>query len=115
MERWQVAGLTERENQAVNDLVQRLRRRLGDRLVEIRLYGSKARRTDGPESDIDLLAVVQHHTVGVRHEVFAEVSSVILEHDVLLDVNILDAVELKRLQVLGTPYAAHIQEEGITL
>ena len=110
-----MAGLTERENQAVNDLVQRLRRRLGEELIEIRLYGSKSRRSDSPESDVDLAIVVRTQTLAVRHCIFEEVSNVILEHDVLLDVHIVDERHLQELRSLGAPYAKRLDEEGVKL
>lgn len=110
-----MAGLNEREMAAVRDLVDRLRRRLGDRLVEVHLYGSKARRTDTPGSDVDLLVVVAHHTVDVRDEVFTDVSDVMLEYDVVLDAHIADRRQLADLESLGAPYAAAIRSEGVVL
>jgi predicted nucleotidyltransferase len=110
-----MAGLSEAERSAVQDVVERLRRRLGRRLVEVRLYGSKVRETADTGSDIDLAVIVTRHTPGLREQVFTEVSAVILERDVLLDVHLMDRRQLCELQRLGAPYAASIQEEGIPL
>ena len=108
-------GLTESEREAVDDLAARLRLRLGDRLVEIRIYGSKVRETDHAGSDIDLVVIVEHHTPEAREQVFTEVSSVILDYDVPLDVHVMDRPQLRRLQHLGSPYASTIREEGVPL
>jgi predicted nucleotidyltransferase len=110
-----MAGLPEREDAAVRDLVNRLRRRLGGRLVEIRLYGSKARRSDSPESDVDLAAILKRRTVGIRIQVFEEVSNVILEHDVLLDVHLLDAQDVDEMRSMGTGYAKRLDRDGVPL
>jgi len=110
-----MAGLTEREDAAVRDLVNRLRRRLGERLVEIRLYGSKARRSDSPESDVDLAVILKRRTVGIRTQVFEEVSNVILEHDVLLDVHLLDARDVDEMRAMGTGYAKRLDRDGVPL
>ena len=110
-----MAGLSHAEQAAVQDLVQRLRGRLGERLVEVRLYGSKVRKTARPESDVDLVVLVTQQTSALREEVFTEVSTVILERDVLLDVHLMDRRQLQELQRLGAPYAAVIQQEGIPL
>jgi predicted nucleotidyltransferase len=110
-----MAGLSKAEQAAVQDLVRRLRRRLGERLVEVRLYGSKVRKTARPESDVDLVVLVTQQTSALREEVFTEVSTVILERDVLLDVHLMDRGQLQELRRLGAPYAAVIQQEGIPL
>jgi predicted nucleotidyltransferase len=110
-----MAGLNERESAAVRDLADRLRKRLGKRLVEVRLYGSKARRTDTAESDVDLSVVVLRHTPAIRTEVFEEVSAAMIAHDVFLDVHISDPRHLKRLRDIGSPYGRRLQQEGILL
>jgi predicted nucleotidyltransferase len=110
-----MAGLTSREKQAVENLVKRLRRRLGRRLAEIRFYGSKARKAGGRHSDIDLLVLVRRHTVRVREDVFTEVSAVMLEYEVMLDVHLMSLTEMRELARLGTLYAKTVQEEGILL
>jgi predicted nucleotidyltransferase len=110
-----MAGLSPAEQAAVQDLVRRLRGRLGERLVEVRLYGSKVRKTARPESDVDLVVLVTQQTSALREEVFTEVSTVILERDVLLDVHLMDRRQLQELRRLGAPYAAVIQQEGIPL
>jgi predicted nucleotidyltransferase len=54
------AYLTDAERRAVDRFVAELRERLGDELVAVWLYGSRARgERTGPYSDIDLLVVVE--------------------------------------------------------
>ncbi|MEO3947742.1 ANT(4')-I family aminoglycoside nucleotidyltransferase [Gorillibacterium sp. CAU 1737] len=48
----------EERRQTCTVLAQRLQNRFGDRLVAIGVYGSIARGTDGPYSDIEMMAVV---------------------------------------------------------
>lgn len=110
-----MAGLAKIEKVAVNDLVARLRKRLGRRLAEIRFYGSKARKRGGPNSDIDLLVLVARHTAGIREEIFTEVSAVMLHYDVMLDVHVMSRREMRELMRLGTLYARTVQKEGILL
>ena len=110
-----MAGLNERESAAVHDLVDRLRRRLGKRLVEVRLYGSKARRTDTVESDIDLAVIVGRVTPQLREMVFTDVSDVIIEHDVFMDVHVVSTVHMRRLRRIGAPYARNLDREGIAI
>jgi predicted nucleotidyltransferase len=54
------AYLTDAERRALDRLVAELRERLGEELVAVWLYGSRARgERTGPESDIDLLVIVE--------------------------------------------------------
>jgi predicted nucleotidyltransferase len=51
--------LTSEELSAVSDFARRVRAALGDRVVDLRLFGSKARGDDDPESDLDVLIIVR--------------------------------------------------------
>lgn len=56
------ASLSEAERSALDGAVRELRREFGERLRSVWLYGSRARgETPHPESDIDLLVVLDHH------------------------------------------------------
>jgi predicted nucleotidyltransferase len=52
--------LSPRERQWVEEFHDRVRDLLGSRLRDVRLFGSKARGDAHPESDIDLLVLVEH-------------------------------------------------------
>ena len=60
-------------------LLESLRARLGDRLVSLVLYGSRARGTHRPESDIDVLIVVRDlpRARAARHELLRPVKQAI--------------------------------------
>ncbi len=51
--------LTDKDADALREFVSAVRDALGPDLVELKLFGSKARGDDDPESDIDVLVVVQ--------------------------------------------------------
>lgn len=54
------ATLSAREREAVEFFVESLRRELGDELIAVWLYGSRARgETPHPESDIDLMVITR--------------------------------------------------------
>ena len=55
-----LAHLAEHERLALAELVERLRRRYGDDLLRVVLFGSKARGDFDEESDLDVLVVVRH-------------------------------------------------------
>jgi len=53
---------------ALAEFVTRVRRALSDSVVDVRLFGSEARGEAAPESDIDVLVVVQPDTARVALE-----------------------------------------------
>jgi predicted nucleotidyltransferase len=69
-----LAGLRPNEERTVRGVVEWARDRLGDRLVDIRLYGSKARGDSGPESDIDLFMLVTEKLSREEDDEYSEVS-----------------------------------------
>ena len=56
---WDENGPLENWQRAVLEFARRARRELGDHIVQIILYGSRARGDYTDESDIDVLVVVQ--------------------------------------------------------
>jgi predicted nucleotidyltransferase len=55
-----------REQAALHDFVQRVRGALGANLVELRLFGSRARGDAAADSDIDVLVVVARDRVNAE-------------------------------------------------
>lgn len=54
-----LARLSEQDRRAVEQFRDELRRRYGERIKDLRLYGSKARGDDHDESDIDVLVLIE--------------------------------------------------------
>lgn len=74
------ATLTEREHEVVDRFAEALRERLGDRLRSVWLYGSRARGEEArPDSDVDLLIVVDRDDEDSRDIVHRTMSEVAKE------------------------------------
>ena len=76
--------LTPQERQAVDTLVQSLRQKYPDRIREVMLFGSKARGDSRPDSDIDLLILVDDDHWRFSHTIGKMAARVSLNRDVLL-------------------------------
>ena len=76
--------LTEQDRLAVIDFVTRLKRLFSSELYSVVLYGSKARGEATPDSDIDLLVILDARSRRNRIQVNKVASRVSLDFDVLL-------------------------------
>lgn len=93
-----------------------LRARFGARLVEARLFGSYARGTAGPDSDVDVLVVLDE--VRDAHDRLAAMDAVIevgLRHDLLLEPPVMGAGDLDHRRRCDTALARALDREGVRL
>ena len=70
--------LSPRETEALREFSARIRAALGSNLLELRLFGSKARGDSRPDSDLDVLVVVTGDRVGAED----------LAIDIAFDINV---------------------------
>lgn len=107
--------LNPRERAAIEDCVVRLHRAIGDQLVALWLFGSKARGDFGPDSDIDLLTVIKTLDWDVWHVIRKITARCSLEYDVLLNAHILDQARWdEEVRYRGTLWR-EIQRDGVSL
>ncbi len=96
--RWNGRTLAEWLPDAVNDIVERFRP------VEVILFGSVARGEEGPDSDLDLLVVLDHLDKAQRMRLMGEIRFAI-DAPVPIDVFVTDVAEFEaRKDVNGSMY-----------
>ena len=78
------ALLQHHEQVAINSFLTRLHKEPGDRVFDSVLFGSKARGDSQPESDIDILLIVDQEDWRFRHQISDIASGIALEYDVLI-------------------------------
>jgi predicted nucleotidyltransferase len=107
---------------AREEFLERMRRRceeFPDSVVSVALYGSVARREAGPESDVDVLFVVEGDAADDDPEIAARIQS--LETDVLawsgnrMQPLVESDAHLERLVLSNEPIVAHWSNEALTL
>jgi predicted nucleotidyltransferase len=92
---------------------QRLRRRLGGRIREVRLFGSRARGDARESSDYDMLVVVDQRTPEIRSEILDIEVDLLDEYDVLVTSVLRSEAEWRAGE--NYPFARNIAREGINL
>lgn len=102
------------ERRAVTRFYRELERALPGRVQRLILYGSKARGDAHPESDVDLLVVVDSRTQEVE-ETILDLTARPWEEGVYLEVLEMTPADLAAQCALGTPFIRNVAEEGIPL
>ena len=93
-----------------------VKRHFGTRARQVRLYGSAARGDWTPESDIDVLVLLDHvaseDSEWLVHRAF---TLGITQHDVLLQPLFMPEADFKKLLTRERLFALEVQREGIDL
>ena len=110
-----VLRLKSKDEAAIEEFVNRVRVALGQNLVEVKLFGSKATGTDAPDSDIDLLVTVAEAGVAVEDKVLDIAFDVNLKHEVYISPRVIDRATLTNPVWSITPFLKAIEQEGISL
>lgn len=107
--------LKSKDAEALKDFLRKLRSALGNKLMEIKLFGSKATGRDTPESDIDVLVVVSEASVEIEDQVLDIAFEVNLKHEVYISPRVVDHAILDDPVWKITPFLQTVSKEGVPL
>ncbi|MGH7390117.1 MAG: TIGR02710 family CRISPR-associated CARF protein [Candidatus Rokuibacteriota bacterium] len=100
---------------AVAEFAEKVRAALGSDVVDMRLFGSKATGRDTPDSDIDILVVVQEARTDVEDRILAIAFDVNLAHDVYISPRVVGRATLDDPVWKLTSFLQAVAREGISL
>jgi len=103
------------EVQAVEEFKERLLAALPNQVRDIILFGSKARGDGHPESDVDLLVVLENPTREQTDRVYDITYDILLDRGIDLAIITFSQEEAIIKQELGTPLMRNVAEEGIVI
>jgi predicted nucleotidyltransferase len=109
------ANLNEKERQAIGAFIHRLNERFPGEILQVTLFGSKARGDSGPYSDIDILITVKEESWPLRGEISTVAADVSLEYDVLIGPRVIGLERWDRMKRDGFSLYHNIIAEGIPL
>jgi len=107
--------LTEVEQRALREFVAQLQDRLNGGLLSVTLFGSRARRTGGPDSDLDVLVVVERDDLAVCRTIRYLAADIWLAHGPFISTRIWSREKMEQMEREPTLLARNIQREGISL
>jgi len=107
--------LTEQEQNAVERFAATLRERWRGEIVEIHLFGSKARGDAGPESDVDLLVVTERNDWKLKDEIGRVATKILLTEGIYLSIKVLGKSLYQRFVALEAPFIKNVLREGVSV
>jgi predicted nucleotidyltransferase len=107
--------LTKKHTEALEAFVTAVRRRLGERLVTLKLFGSHARGDAATNSDLDVLVLVEQANPALENEVLDLAFDVNLAHDVYISPRVISRRIFEDPIWRHTPFIRALETEGAVL
>lgn len=107
--------LKSNEKKAVGKLVSGLKKMFGDKIEEIRIYGSKARGDYEEFSDIDIFILTTGDEKEINSYLDETVYKIDLTYDVVISTITYEKKEFMRPEIRNTPFIRNVLKEGIVL
>lgn len=111
----QFEQLTANEQMSIRAFLQRLDQAYGHAIQQIILFGSKARGDSQPESDIDILIIVDEEDWALRDEISRIAAQLSLAHDVLIGPRVIGAERWRRMKSDRFTLYENVSREGLIL
>jgi len=107
--------LSVKDFKAIEEFSKRIKDELGSNLMEMKLFGSKAKGKNMPDSDIDILIITEETNENIKDIIFDITVDVNLTYDVVI-CPIIIAYKLYTDPLANqTNFYKAVQEEGLTL
>jgi predicted nucleotidyltransferase len=107
--------LDTREKSALTQFKADLKRVLSGQLIELKLFGSKARGDDRPDSDIDVLVIVTDDDWRICDVVYGIATDILLQTDISISPKVISKNQLEQLRKEDTFFLRNISRDAIAV
>lgn len=107
--------LNDFETKAVLGFINDIRKKLGDEIIEVRLFGSKVRGDFDSESDIDILIVTKTDESDTENYIFETLVDYKIETQLYLAPIIYKIEDYEYSRSKGSPFIKNVENEGIRI
>ena len=108
-------ALSKKEKLALHQFKNALEQVLGGQLIILKLFGSKARGNDRPDSDIDLLVIVASDDWHIRDKVYDVATDILLQKDVCISPKVISKNKFDQFCKEGTSFMHNVCRDAITV
>jgi len=109
------SSLSPAEQAALEDFLNAVQGSLESEVVDVQLFGSKARGDATPESDVDVLVVVRRDEPKLIDALYDLLLDACLSHNVYISLKVFSEAEYERLNHPRTPFMQNVAREGVAL
>jgi len=88
---------------------------LGGQLIELKLFGSKARGDDQTNSDMDVLVIITSEDWHICDVVYDIVTDILLQTDVCISPKVISKNKFDQLNKEGTSFLRNISKDAIAV
>lgn len=107
--------LSAQEQSILKEFKNRLKEVLESQLLELKLFGSKARGDDKPNSDIDVLVIVTTDDWRICDVVYDIVTDIFLQTDISISPKVISKKFLEQIQKEDTFFFRNISRDAIAV
>lgn len=107
--------LDEQVQQSIGTLLSKLESEMGEQLLSVFLFGSRARNDADSDSDIDLVVLLKETTPEIKKRVRYLAADVWLEHGLHISTRVWSLAHWQRPEELQTGLYRNIQRESIEI
>lgn len=104
-----------REVRALDEFARKVRERLGENLITLKLFGSKATGRSAADSDLDVLVAVHLAGGKVEEQVLDVAFDVNVAHEVYISPRVIARATLEDPVWRLTPFLRAVEREGVPL
>ncbi|MBE7432672.1 MAG: nucleotidyltransferase domain-containing protein [Anaerolineales bacterium] len=110
-----LSQMTPKENEALQTFIQRLLAGQERQIVEVILFGSKARGNSTPDSDVDVLILAKTEDRQLQKAISKISSQIDLDYDILLNSLLIADKRWKQMSKERFSLCRNIERDGILL
>ena len=107
--------LSAKEKSVLKQFKAGLEQTLGAQLIELKLFGSKARGDGRPDSDVDVLVIVASDDWHIRDKVYDVATDMLLQVDICISPKVISKSRFVQLCKEGTSFIHNVSKDAITV
>jgi predicted nucleotidyltransferase len=107
--------LNKQEETALKQFKANLKQVLGSQLIELNLFGSKARGDDHHDSDIDVLVIVAGQDWRICDTVYDIATDILLQTNVCISPKVISESKFCQLREEGAPFIRNMDKDVIVV